>query len=166
VRVKVCAERDVDRAAVHALHDASFPTQAEARLVDLLRASGRLWLSLVAVSDEEVVGHVSFSPVQADGAEGGVALAPLAVAEKCRRRGIGARLVEEGLAGCRRGGRSFVVVVGDPAYYARFGFAAASRWGLRDEFGGGPAFQALELRPGAIPPRGGTVRYAPEFADL
>ena len=59
-----------------------------------------------------------------------------------------------------------MVVLGDPAYYRRFGFLPASRWGLRDEYGGKDAFQALELRPGAIPPGGGVVRYAPEFNAL
>ena len=58
------------------------------------------------------------------------------------------------------------MVLGEPAYYARFGFMAASHWQLHDEYAGGAAFQALERRPGAIPPGGGLVRYAPEFALL
>jgi len=59
-----------------------------------------------------------------------------------------------------------VVVLGDPAYYGRFGFLPASGWGLGDEYGGGAAFQALELRAGSIPTAGALVRYAPEFAAL
>jgi putative acetyltransferase len=60
----------------------------------------------------------------------------------------------------------FLVVLGEPAYYGRFGFTAAAACGLADEYGGGAAFQALELRPGAIPHGAGLVRYAPEFAAL
>jgi putative acetyltransferase len=70
----------------------------------------------------------------------------------------------EGLAKCRRLGVGFVVVLGDPAYYSRFGFQPAARWNLSDEFEGGDAFQAIELMPGAIPIGGGLVKYAPEFS--
>jgi putative acetyltransferase len=59
-----------------------------------------------------------------------------------------------------------VVVLGGPAYYRRFGFTAAAGWGLADEYGGGDAFQVLEIRAGAIPRGAGLVRYAPEFAAL
>lgn len=75
-------------------------------------------------------------------------------------------MVRGGLDASRRAGFGFVVVLGEPAYYARFGFAAASGWGLLDEYGGGAAFQALELRPGAIPRGAGPVRYGAEFALL
>ena len=151
-----------DTAAIHALVAACFPTEAEARLIDALRAAGRLTLSLVAVEDGQIAGHVGFSPMT--GLDGGLGLAPLAVRADQRRRGIGAALVREGLAACARIGARFVVVLGDPAYYSRFGFAPAGRWGLSGEYGGGDAFQALELVPGAIGP--GLVRYAPEFAAL
>jgi putative acetyltransferase len=81
-----------------------------------------------------------------------------------QRRGIGGNLVVEGLTSVARSGAEFVVVLGDPRYYARFGFGAAAPRGLVDEFRGGEAFQVIELRPGAIPPGVGLVRYAPEFA--
>jgi putative acetyltransferase len=83
-----------------------------------------------------------------------------------RRRGIAADLVRTGLARCRQANRGFVVVLGEPEYYSRFGFTAASGWGLHDEFGGAHAFQALELRSGSIPTGGGLVRYAPEFNEV
>jgi putative acetyltransferase len=57
-------------------------------------------------------------------------------------------------------------VLGEPEYYGRFGFRAAADFGLSDEYGGGAAFQALKLTPGALPLRAGLVRYAPEFASL
>jgi putative acetyltransferase len=79
---------------------------------------------------------------------------------------MAADLVRAALEASRNAMFDFVVLLGDPRYYARFGFTGAFRWGLRDEYGGADAFQALELRPGAIPRDGGLVRYAPEFARV
>ena len=148
------------------MHVASFPTGGEARLVDALRAAGRLRVSLVALAGGTVVGHIAFSSIEVAGASDGLGLAPVAVVPARRRRGIAAALIREGLSICGRGGGGFVVVLGEPEYYGRFGFAPASRYGLHDEYGGADAFQALELRPGAIPTGAGLVRYAPEFARL
>jgi putative acetyltransferase len=148
------------------VHAASFPTPAEARLVDLLRAAGRLRVSLVAEVGGVIVGHVVFSPVTAASTAAGAGLAPIAVIESHRRRGIGAELVRKGLDACREAGVGWVVVLGEPAYYARFGFRAASDFGLRDDYGGGAAFQAVELVRGALPVGAGLVRYAEEFATL
>lgn len=144
------------------MHSASFPTVSEADLVDALRVAGRLCVSMVAEERREVIGHVAFSPVSVLGATDGVGLAPVAVLPAFRKRGIGERLVRRGLAVCEQSRYGFVVVLGDPAYYRRFGFTAAREWGLIDEYGGGEAFQALELRPGSIPCGAGVVRYAPE----
>lgn len=152
-----------DVGAVRELLQAAFPTPDEATLVDALRLSGRLTVSLVAVEGDEVVGHIAFSPVTVASSSGGLGLAPLAVLPDRQRRGIGSRLVEDGLAACRSLGVPFVVVLGDPNYYARFGFTPALRFGLGDEYGGGEAFQVLELVPKGIPADAGLVRYAPEF---
>lgn len=131
--------------------------------MDALRAAGRLTLSLVAVEEGVVAGHVALSPVRVTGAADGIGLAPVAVLPAFRRRGIADRLIRMGLERCGEQGFGFVVVLGEPEYYGRFGFRPASDWGLSDEYGGGDAFQALELRPGAIPRGAGVVRYAPEF---
>lgn len=159
-------ETATDADAIHAVHAAAFPTDAEARLVALLRAAGRLSVSLVAADGPAVVGHVGFSPVTtADGAVG-IGLAPVAVLEGHRHRGVAARLITDGLAACRAAGFGWAVVLGEPGYYARFGFRPAAEVGLSDEYGGGPAFQAVELIPGRLPAGAGLVRYAPEFASL
>lgn len=160
----VRAECAGDAAAIARVVEAAFPGPAEARLVEALRGAGRLAVSLVAEVEGEVVGHIAFSPVCVAGAGDGLGLAPLAVLPAHQRRGVGAALVRAGLAACAAAG--FVVVLGDPAYYARFGFAPASRWGLSDEYGGGEAFQAIELRSGAIPTGACLVRYADEFAAV
>ena len=159
-------ERPEDAAAIHAVHAGSFPTPAEARLVDMLRASGRLRVSLVAEIDGTVVGHVAFSPVTTPFDATGAGLGPIAVAGPHRRQGVAAELVRAGLTACREAGFDWVVVLGDPHYYGRFGFRPAAEFGLSDEYRGGPAFQAIELVRGALPVNAGLVRYAPEFASL
>jgi len=159
-------ERPGDVAAIYAVHAASFPGVDEARLVDLLRDAGRLSVSLVAEVDGAVVGHVGFSPVTVASGAIGAGLAPLAVIEAHRRQGVAAELVRAGLAASGVAGFGWAVVLGDPEYYGRFGFQAAADVGLSDEYGGGAAFQAMELAPGALPVGAGLVRYAPEFASL
>lgn len=164
--VSIRRERADDVAAIHAVHAASFPTELEARLVGLLRTAGRLSVSLVAEIDGAVVGHVAFSPVATESRSAGAGLAPVAVTAAHRRQGIAAELIRAGLEACRSAGFGWVVVLGDPAYYSCFGFRPAAEFGLADEYGGGPAFQALELAPAALPIGAGLVRYAPEFATV
>ena len=137
--------------AIHRLHEEAFRSPAEARLVDVLRASGRLVVSLVAEEAGEIVGHVALSPVSAGASPGGLGLAPLAVASGCRRRGVGDALVRGGLDASRRAECAFVVVLGEPAYYERFGFTVASGWGLVDEYGAGPLSRCSSCAPEASP---------------
>jgi putative acetyltransferase len=164
VPMLIRTERPTDAAAVRAVVAAAFPTALEAALVDGLRATGRLAISLVAEMEGEVIGHIAFSPVTAGPAKDGLGLAPLAVHPSHQRQGIGVGLVRAGLEACRGAGCGFVVVLGDPDYYRRCGFAPAANWQLTDEYGGGPAFQAIELREGACPIGPQLVQYAPEFA--
>ncbi len=159
-------ERPADVAAIRSVNEACFPTPAEARLVDLLRDAGNLAVSLVDEEDGRIVGHVAFSRVTVASGATGLGLAPVAVLASHRHRGVATELIEEGLREARRKGFGWVVVLGAPGFYARFGFRAAREVGLVDEYGGGDAFQALELVPGALPRGAGLVRYAPEFEQL
>jgi putative acetyltransferase len=161
------AEQPGDRGAIDVVHLASFPSSAEATLVARMRVLGDLSVSLVADEARAVVGHVAFSEVSLQGSSGrGAGLAPVAVLASHRRRGVAAKLIEAGLAACRDAGFGFAVVLGDPAYYGRFGFAAARTRGLSDTYGGGDAFQVLELSTGALPAHGGVVRYGAVFDEL
>jgi putative acetyltransferase len=162
----VRTESPADVAGIYAVHAASFPTVAEAALVDALRGAGELSISLVAMERDRVIGHVGFSPISVDAVPLGLGLAPVAVLPDSRRRGVAARLVREGLALCRQASTGLVVVLGDPRYYARFGFEPAERLALHDEYQGGDAFQAIELVPGTVPAEGGLVRYSSVFAAL
>jgi putative acetyltransferase len=164
--ITIRPEQPGDGDAIYAVHAASFPGVDEARLVNLLRDARRLSVSLVAEVDGKVVGHVGFSPVTVASGAIGAGLAPLAVMEPYRRRGVAAELVRAGLAACPEAGFGWAVVLGEPEYYGRFGFRAGADFGLSDEYSGGAAFQAMELLPGALPAGAGLVRYAPEFASL
>ncbi len=161
--VAVRFEKPGDVSAIHTLHASSYPTDAEANLVDSLRQTSHLTVSLVAVADGSVVGHFAFSPVAVANGAVGVGLAPVAVVQSHRRRGIAARLIEAGLGECRSLGIGWAVVLGKPTYYMRFGFRPASAFGLSDEFKGGPAFQVVELLSGGLPSGAGLVKYSPEF---
>lgn len=161
-------ELPADIAAIAALHRTAFPSDAEARLVDALRGAGDLALSLVACTDDRVVGHIAFSPVTLtdDGAPDGWGLAPVAVLPPWQRRGIAARLIDTGLAEAGARQVPFAVVLGEPAYYQRFGFRPAAHWGIDSTYDAGDAFMACEYLPISLSQRRGRARYAPAFAAL
>jgi putative acetyltransferase len=148
----------------------AFGGEVEAVLVDRLRASGGLVLSLVAETQASVVGHLAFSPVSIENAPPGLrclGLAPVAVAPAWQRQGIGTRLVRHGLKICGELEYHAAVVLGDPAFYARFGFRPASEFGLRCVYPAPPeAFRVIELKRGSLQGASGTVLYGPEFSGL
>jgi putative acetyltransferase len=159
-------ETVADRDAIAEVHRLAFGQDAEGQLVAALRAGGFLRVSLVAEAAGRVVGHVLFGDLAIESAGGRVAalaLAPLAVAPDHQRRGIGSALVREGLRLCVGRGDRIVIVVGDPAFYGRFGFSAPPAERLESPYAG-PAFQALELVPGALDGVAGAVVYPPPFA--
>lgn len=126
-------ERPADAASIAALLYAAFAgnphsDHTEHQIVERLRASGRLAVSLAALlPDGRLVGHVAFSKVTVDGRdEEWYGLGPLAVLPRAQGQGIGAALVEAGLSVLRRKGARGCVVLGEPAYYRRFGFAPAA----------------------------------------
>jgi len=165
--VTIRQERQTDIAAVHAVHEAAFPTRLEANLVDALRGGGKALVSLVADDAGLIVGHILFSPVAVvcdSRTVEGVGLAPVAVLPDRQRRGIGSALIRGGLDACRGNNFSFVVVLGEPRYYRRFGFVRAADRVLGNEYGADEEFMVIELRPGGLPPEGGLAKYAPEFA--
>ncbi|OHB85303.1 MAG: GNAT family N-acetyltransferase [Planctomycetes bacterium RBG_16_64_12] len=97
--------------------------QTEHLIVEALRADDALTVSLVAEVDGTVVGQIAFSPVSIDGKDcGWLALGPVAVLPSYQRQGIGQALVNEGLKTIRSIGVQGCVLVGDPAFYRRFGF--------------------------------------------
>ncbi len=162
--VSLRPEEPRDQTAIHALTYAAFREMPysdgdEADLVDTLRANGDLTLSLVAEDGEQIVGHIAFSPVIiSDGTRDWYGLGPVSVTPALQKQRIGSRLIKRGLADIRQLGGRGVILLGDPNYYSRFGFAHDPR--LR--YPGPPAqyFQYL-LLDGDMPE--GEVRYAPAF---
>lgn len=166
---EVRPERPDDRAAIHALNAAAFPTPAEAMLVDALRGRASPFVSLVAERDGGIIGHICFTTVTIAEAPQCrlMGLAPMAVASAHRNQGVGAALVRAGLDACCALGIDVVVVLGHPTYYPRFGFQPAGRWGITTEYDAPPeAFMALELHAGALAAVSGTARYHEAFGEL
>jgi len=162
-------ERPGDEPGISALIVSAFPGDEEARLVDLLRRDARPLISLVAEDDSEILGHILFSPVTLKGyiELRLMGLAPMAVRPDRQRSGTGTALVEAGLDACRRLGIDAVVVLGHPGYYPRFGFAPASRFGLRCRWDvPDDVFMALELEGGRLRGADGCVEYHAAFDDL
>lgn len=163
--IDVRTERPEDATAIGAVTTAAFAgavhsSGTEAAIVAALRAAGALSVSLVALGNGEIVGHVAFSPVTIDGeGSGWFGLGPVSVRPDRQRAGIGRALIEEGLARLSAGGAAGCVVLGDPAYYARFGFVADPALRYADA---PPAyFQRLVF---SGPPPAGRVTYHVGFA--
>jgi putative acetyltransferase len=167
--VELRKESSRDYAAVRRLNELAFERTTEAALIDALRGASSPQLSLVAVEDEQVVGHVFFGPVSivSEGEEStAIALGVMAVMPGWQKKGIGSQLVRYGLKECERLGQHVVVVIGHPGFYPRFGFVPGRSKGLRCEYDDADeAFMVAELTPGALRGRKGLVKYPPEFAE-
>jgi putative acetyltransferase len=164
MKIDVRSETATDVTAIEAVTTAAFleaphTSRTEQFIVESLRRAGQLTVSLVADAEGVVVGHVAISPVSiADGASGWYGLGPISVAPEYQRRGIGSRLMREGLRVLREHGASGCVVLGEPGYYGRFGFRVdpdLSLPGVPPEY-----FQAISF--GVSHPKG-VVSYHPAF---
>ncbi|HEP1044506.1 TPA: N-acetyltransferase [Serratia marcescens] len=159
-------EIPVDAAGIDALLRRAFGRDDEADLVQQLREDGLLTLGVVATDDEGgVVGYAAFSPVDVAGEDRQwVALAPLAVDESLRRQGLAEKLVYEGLDSLNEFSYAAVVVLGDPAYYGRFGFKPAAAYGLNCRWPDTEnAFQVYPLAEDALNGVSGEVAFSAPF---
>lgn len=158
-------ETAADAEAIAALVTAAFrntphSSGTEAAIVAALRRAGALSLSLVAEEARDITGYIAFSPVTTDNnAADWYGLGPLAVHPARQKRGIGAALVEAGLSHLREKQAAGCVVLGDPAYYRRFGFTVDDR--LRYPEAPAPYFMQITLQGGTP---AGIVRYHAAFA--
>ena len=162
-------EEETDRAAVHDVNAAAFETPAEAQLVDALREEAQPVVSLVAEDNGKIVGHIMFSPVSLSGHPnlGVMGLAPMAVVPDYQRKGVGSALIGAGLDRCRQLGFAAVIVLGHPGYYPRFGFSPSSRFGIDSEYQvPEEVFMAMELQPGALSGKRGTIKYHAAFSEV
>ena len=163
-------EKPEDIPAIRIVNERAFGGATEADLVDALRRNGKATISLVAEDDGRVVGHILFSQVTIEASErelAGVGLAPMSVIPERQNQRIGSLLVKEGLRRCREEGHRFVVALGHPNYYPRFGFVPAGRFGIKSEYDvADEVFMVMELREGALRGCAGMVKYQPEFNEV
>jgi len=152
-----------DIQAIRIVEEIAFGQRDEARLVDDLRAAGDAVFSLVAVKDGIIAGHAMFSRMQAPFPA--LALGPIAVLPEYRRTGIASALIREGIARGEAAGWLGIFVLGDPAFYRRFGFSAASARGFTSPYAG-PHLMALPLGGNELPVEEGRIEHAPAFAKL
>ncbi|MHC4446525.1 MAG: GNAT family N-acetyltransferase [Planctomycetota bacterium] len=162
-------EQPGDEAGIAHVHTAAFEGPQEAAIVAELRKIADPYISLVALLDDRVIGHVLFTPVTVRGDSGtsqALGLAPMAVLPENQGSGIGSALMQAGLAACADAAQPVIFVLGAPGFYTRFGFRLAAPLGLRfcsPEFDA--HFMVVELTPGALAGRTGWVEYLPPFSE-
>jgi putative acetyltransferase len=166
--ITIRKEQRGDEEQIRLVNTCAFGQPAEADVVDTLRKACPEGVSLVAVCEDKIVGHILFTPAVIEAKEkeiGGMGLAPMSVQPEFQRQGIGAKLVQAGLDEMRKAQQPFVIVLGHPEYYPRFGFARASRYGIVSQYDNVPdeAFMILVLDRVALKGASGIGKYRAEF---
>lgn len=165
--IEIRKETEKDFEEVYKIVSSAFENEAEARLVENLRKIPHI--SLVALINDKIVGHICFSPVSIENAEkiNFWGLAPMAVAPEFQNQGIGSNLIREGLRTCAEQEIEAIFVLGHKDYYPRFGFETAKTRGFACEY---PVpdehFMVLELKKDGLKEKSGLVKYSPEFAEF
>jgi predicted N-acetyltransferase YhbS len=168
-RLKIRGETENDYTRIREINDSAFGQKNEGRLIERLRQTESYIpeLSLVAELDNEIVGHILFYPIAIHSDTSkfpSISLGPMAVTPAFQSKGIGSRLVTDGLEAAKKLGHKSVIVVGHPEYYPKFGFKRASQWNIRVPFEvPDDAFLALELVEGELEGKRGLVEYPEEF---
>lgn len=157
-------ERHGEAAAIRALHESAFQQPTEAAIVDQLRSRCPQRVSIVATERNRIVGHLLFSPAGFDSTIG-MGLAPMAVLPEFQRRGIGSALVRSGIGQLEEQGVPFIVVLGHPQFYRKFGFVPGSNHAIQCQWPGIPeeAFLIRILDRKIMEDRRGTIFYREEF---
>lgn len=165
--VQIREERPGDDAAIREVNERAFGRQQEANIVDALRCNDAVLLSLVATLHGRVVGHVVYSAASVAGKVEGAALGPVAVLPECQRQGIGTELVATGNKKLAEAGCPFIIVLGHPQYYPRFGFKPAGAYGIKCawEVPDG-VFMLLVLDEQKMRGVSGLAKYRDEFSSV
>lgn len=154
-------EAPTDIPAIHSLIRSAFGRSAEAELVDCLRNANDHALSLIAEKHGTLVGHMLLTPLQAPFKA--LALAPISVSPAHQGHGIGSHLIEYGHAWASEQGYDALFVLGDPAYYRRFGYNVALAQGCDCPYAG----KYFMIKPLRSPlPTSGSIRFAPAFSEI
>jgi putative acetyltransferase len=166
--VTIRREGGDDLLAIDRVNREAFGSEEEALMVRTVRESGEPTISLVAIANGNVVGHVLFTRATISSSDrrewAAAALAPMGVLPEHQRQGIGSKLVERGLRECLDSGYERAIVLGHPSFYTRFGFRPAQQWDIRWEYSPPiEAFMAVALVPGALEECSGIARYQAAF---
>jgi len=168
--IKIREEQAGDIEVIREINIIAFEQPEEANLVDELRQNYSDLLSLVAEFDAKVVGHILFSAatIESNGeAVKGMGLAPMAVLPEYQNMGIGSKMVKEGVARLKETKCPFIIVLGYPRYYPKFGFTTASRYNIECEWEvPDDAFMVLMLDNDVMEGVSGMAKYLPEFAEV
>ena len=164
IHIRRETNNDID--SIDHLNREAFGGEDEPKLIQLIRERSELSVSLVAIEENTIVGHVCASPVTVNGNKQGiVGIGPLSVYESYRCRGIGGMLMEEIIVQLRDAGFVAAVLLGNPNYYPRFGFSSGASYNLQNEYRADDAFMAMELQPDALKNISGMVKYVSAFAE-
>jgi len=168
--MNVRAEKKEDIVNVWKINAEAFQTIEEADLVNALRDSGTSYISLVYEKNEELVGHILFTPVKLIGEPSNLklmGLAPMAVIPNLQNKGIGSSLIKAGIQQCINDGYDAVFVLGHPDYYPKFGFVPSVKYGIKSEYDvPDNVFMALELKEGVLNEAQGTIKYHEAFGSV
>jgi putative acetyltransferase len=163
-------ETHEDIPAIHRVNRLAFDRESEADLVDKLREENAIILSLVAVEDNQVFGHILITPVTVHAEDShweAVALGPMAVLPSHQRRGVGSALIHAAFDELKKMGHFVVIVLGHPEYYPRLGFVPSKPLGICwDNDVPEEVFMVAELKEGALNGRTGVVHYHPAFSGV
>lgn len=166
--IRVEEPSDIDK--IWQLNSDTFETNIEANLINALRISGCEFLSLVAETDGNIVGHILFTPVELTNDKHDLkiaGLAPMAVSTQYQKKGVGSKLVDAGLEYCKSKGYDAVVVLGHPTYYPKFGFVPSVKYDIKSEYDvPDNVFMILELMPKVLKGHNGIIKYHDEFNSV
>lgn len=173
--INIIEAKDSHYDKIYQLHTVAFGRENESLLIEKLKKDTTVFipqLSLIAIKENDIVGHILFTKVKIVNKEiindNILALAPIAVLPELQRKGIGSELINKGLMLAKNLGFDAVIVLGDPAYYGKFGFLKTSLWKISAPFDDVPEafFMARELKAGILNSVSGVVKYPQAFKEV
>jgi len=170
--IKIRSEMKDDYNIITQINDLAFGGKDESQLIINLRKTNDFIpdLSLVAVVNDRILGHILFYPITIESINNTfptISLAPMSVHPDYQRKGIGNKLVNDGLQKCKDMHFDSVIVLGHPNYYPKFGFIPASQWNLYSDFEApDEAFMVLELKVKSLAGKSGKVVYPKEYLEV
>ena len=173
MEISIRKETSNDYSDVYAINKQAFEEEEEAKLVEILRHSSAFIpeLSLVAIIEDNIVGHILFTKIKIIDDKGNenesLALAPMAVKSELQKSGIGGKLIKKGLDKARELNFKSVIVLGHDKYYPKFGFEPTTKWKITSPYDVPEnVFMGLELVEGGLKNVNGMVKYAKEFDEV